>query len=197
MKEAPWALPFAFGHPEHQTWEPRPDVSGDVGMSALLLGLTRFLTTRLPVKAGSNPPEKSPLMELRATTVVQNCSRPCLPHCRASCHRAGCHFRQMPLTLLILVLVPYGFLISDNAICHKSLNIRIGRHMKRSFSDATKQQNLPTHDSLLSLLVHLLLGGAFQGIKEMRVSCCWALYLKWTHKNFLQILRQGLYQDKK
>lgn len=36
----------------------------------------------------------------------------------------------MPLILFILVLVSYVFLISNNAICLKSLNIRISRHLK-------------------------------------------------------------------
>lgn len=46
-------------------------------------------------------------------------------YCRASCHGAACGFRQTPLTWSILVLVPYVFLVSDNAICHESLTIRI------------------------------------------------------------------------
>lgn len=112
--------------------EPRPEVSSEVELSALLLGLVSSLLVSQGMLAAvpTESTQKSPPMELRATPAGRGRSRPCLPHCRASCHRGGCCFRQTPLTLFILVLVSYVFLISNKAICLKSLNIRISRHLK-------------------------------------------------------------------
>lgn len=109
------------------------ELSSGLGVLALLQGLTHFLIACLPGNAGRHPPvssHKSPPMD----RIAADPTRPTAG--QAVTGLSG--FRQTPLTCSILVLEPYVFIISDSAICHESLTIRIVRHLTKSFSDATK-----------------------------------------------------------
>lgn len=143
-----------------QTWgQQRP---GSVSSSAG----TPFLTACLPGNTGSSPHEssqKSPPMEPWANLSDRIAADLPAP-LQGKLSQGG--FRQTPLTWSTLVLVAYVFLISDSAICHESLTIRIVRRLTKSCKWRNEITKFIKSRSLFPLLVHPPLGGTLWGIRH-------------------------------